>query len=50
MEVVINRNLRVMLLAVVYRPGPPGMDWIFMIEFDSFIESFSNRTGILILG
>ena len=45
MVVVINKNCGVMQLAVVYRPGRPGMDWIFMDESDSFTGSFLSRNG-----
>ena len=43
----MNRHRSVVLLAVIYLPGQPGMGWIFMEEFDFFIESFSNRNGKL---
>ena len=49
MKMVINKNHNIMRLAVVYRPGHPGIDQIFMDEFDSFMESFSSRNGKLLI-
>ena len=39
----------VLQLAVIYSRGHPGMNWIFMEEFVSLIESYSSRNGKLLI-
>ena len=49
MEVVKHKNCSVVRLALFYHPGHPGMDRIFMEEFDSFSESFLSINGKLLI-
>lgn len=49
MEVTINTHCQIIRLAIIYRPGHPGTDRLFMEEFGTFLECFSAKSGKLII-
>ena len=49
LEASVNFHQKTIRFAVIYRPGHPGSDRLFMNEFDHFMEVFSLKSGELIL-
>ena len=49
LEVEIKVHQQTLRVAVVYRPGHPGMDRGFLDEFGQFLETFSSKPGRLLL-
>ena len=49
MEVTFNLGLQAFRLAIVYRPGHPGTDPVFMEEFGLFLEVLLSRSERLIV-
>ena len=51
LEISFSQHSQAVRMAVVYRPGHPGTDRVFMDEFGKFLESLSTcRVGPLICG
>ena len=49
MEIKMTINSQTIRLAVVYRPGHPGTDIDFLADFGTFLESFSLKSGRLLV-
>ena len=49
LEVTLKLNVHNVRLAIIYRPGHPGTDHVFMDEFGQFLESLSEHREKLVI-
>ena len=49
LEVELRIHQQTLRVAVIYRPGHPGTDRGFIEEFGQFLESFSAKSGKLVI-